>query len=272
LPSQEALKIDGGSGGWRMDMPPWQYEPARDLDQPLLSRLKHFPRQPDMLVYGVRSIAALIIRGWLRVYHRFNVVGRENLPTDRSFVLVANHNSHLDTLCLLSALPLGMLHRAFPAAARDYFFVGVPGLFAAAVVANALPFDRRTDIRESLTLCRELLENPGNALLIFPEGTRSATGEVGEFKAGIGLLTAAGRHPVVPCYLQGSEEALPKGSWFPRPRRLQLIIGKPRTYLHLERTTSSAHLISQELRQAVLALAPAAPRPPRLVPRQEFAA
>ncbi len=255
-----------------MEMPPWQYEPPVDLNLPLIERLRHFPREPDMLVAAVRSIAALTIRGWLRLYHRFTIVGRENLPTDQSFILVANHTSHLDTLCLLASLPLGKLHRAFPAAARDYFFVGVPALLAAAVVANALPFDRHTDIRESLDLCRELLENPGNVLLIFPEGTRSVTGQIGEFKAGIGLLAAASRHPVVPCYLQGGDEALPKGSWLPRPRRLQLIIGKPRAYLDLDRTTSSAHRISRELRQAVLALAPSTLPPLRLVPRQEFAA
>src|SRR5437764_8010555 len=150
-----------------MEMPPWQYEPALDLDQPPIERLRHFPREPDMLVYAARSVAALVIRGWLRLYHRFAIVGKENLPAEKSFVLVANHASHLDVLCLLSALPLGKLHRAFPAAARDYFFVRVPRLFLAAVVVNALPFDRRVHIRQSLSLCQTLLENPGNILLIF---------------------------------------------------------------------------------------------------------
>src|SRR4051812_33580441 len=121
-------------GGGRMEMPPWQYVPALNLEQPFLERLRRFPREPEMLTCAVRSIAALIIRGWLRLYHRFTVVGRENLPAaGESFILVANHTSHLDTLCLLSALPLGKLHRAFPAAARDYFFVGVPRLLASVV-------------------------------------------------------------------------------------------------------------------------------------------
>jgi 1-acyl-sn-glycerol-3-phosphate acyltransferase len=220
----------------------------------------------------VRSLAALVIRGWLRLYHRFSIIGRENFPPDQSFIVVANHSSHLDTLCLLSALPLGRLNRAFPAAARDYFFAGVPGVLAAVVVANALPFDRHTDIRASLDLCRELLDTPRTVLVLFPEGTRSATGEVGEFKAGIGLLAAGSRHPIVPCYLHGGYEAWPKGSWLPRPRRLHLIIGKPRTYAHLNPTAFSAHQISRELREVVLALAPAVPPPLQLIPRQEFAA
>jgi 1-acyl-sn-glycerol-3-phosphate acyltransferase len=237
-------------------MDAWHYEPAQDLDQSLSERLRNFPRQPDMLVYGARVTAALMIRGWLRAYHRLKIVGRDNLPLDRSFVLVANHASHLDTLCLLSALPLGKLHCAFPAAARDYFFVTVPRLLAAAVVVNALPFDRQINIRQSLNLCRRLLENQGNILLIFPEGTRSPTGEIRAFKPGVGMLVAGTNHPIVPCYLDNTYRAFPKGSWFPRPRRVQLIIGRPRTYAHLQPGTASAQQISQELREAVLALTP----------------
>src|SRR5215475_9816407 len=106
----------------------------------MVERLQRFPREPDMLVYGFRALTAFMMRGWLRLYHRLEVQGRENLPTERSYVLVANHCSHLDTICLLSALPLGKLHRAFPAAAQDYFFVSVPRLALAAVVVNGLPF------------------------------------------------------------------------------------------------------------------------------------
>src|SRR5687768_16294932 len=100
----------------------WQYAPAADLDQSLSDRLRNFPREPDMLVYGVRSIVALIIRALLRTSSRFEIIGEEHLRSNRSFVLVANHSSHLDTVCLLAGLPLRRLHRAFPAAAADYFF------------------------------------------------------------------------------------------------------------------------------------------------------
>src|SRR5437868_4285524 len=110
-------------------MDPWIYQPASDLEQPLIEKLRRFPREPDLLVYGMRVVAASISRCWLRLYHGLSVIGRENLPTDRSFVLVANHASHLDTLCLLAALPFGKLHHAFPAAARDYFFVNAPRVF-----------------------------------------------------------------------------------------------------------------------------------------------
>ena len=67
------------------------------------------------------SLTALVLRGWLKFYHRLEITGRENLPKEGSFVMVANHASHLDTLCLLAAITLRKLHRAFPAAAQDYF-------------------------------------------------------------------------------------------------------------------------------------------------------
>src|SRR6202035_3313259 len=189
----------------------WRYDSAGDLDQTLVERLRRFSRQPDMLVYGVRSLAALIIRAWLRAYHRFEIIGHEYLRSDASLVIVSNHCSHLDTLCLLAALPLGKLHRAFPAAAADYFFQSVPRIWIAAVVVNALPFARRVRVRRSLSICSELLNDPENILIIFPEGTRSETGETREFKSGIGALVAGRVVTVLPCYLHGAFRASPKG-------------------------------------------------------------
>jgi 1-acyl-sn-glycerol-3-phosphate acyltransferase len=172
---------------------------------------------------------------------------------------VANHCSHLDALTILSAMPIGKLHRVFPAAAQDFFFVSIPRLTVAAIVVNALPFNRQENIRQSLSLCRQLLANPGNVLLLFPEGTRSATGELGEFKSGIGLLLAGTRVPIVPCWLDGTFRAWPKGSWFPRPRRVRLVMGKPRIYEHLGRGKDSAVEISRDLRDAILCLASTVP-------------
>jgi len=237
-------------------MEPWNYDTFEDLDQSVVDRLRRFPREPDILVYSARIVAAAILRAWLRVYHRFRVTGRENLPREGSFVLVSNHASHLDTLSLLAALPMRKLHRVFPAAAKDFFFVSVPRTAFAAVVVNALPFNRETNFRQSLSLCRQILDNPGNVLVIFPEGTRSPTGELGEFKAGVGLLLAGVDLPVLPCYLDGVFQAWPKGKRCPRPRRVRLVIGEPRRYSHLKRGKKAAVHICQDLRDAVVALAP----------------
>ena len=137
-------------------METWHYDTLPDLDQTLTERLRRFPREPDMLVYGLRSAAAVTLRGWLRLYHRLTVEGRDHLPSEGSFVMVANHASHLDALCLVSALPSRKLHRAFPAAAHDYFFISLPRLALATVFINALPFE---DECTGHVICQSVLEH-----------------------------------------------------------------------------------------------------------------
>ena len=229
----------------------WRYTPAGDLDATMVERLRRFPREPDMLVYGLRSLVALMIRGALRIYNRLEIEGAEHLPRDRSFVMVANHASHLDTVCLLAALPFRKLHRAFPAAAADYFFQSIPRTWIASVVVNALPFSRRMNVRNTLTVCSELLANQGNILIIFPEGTRSTTGATQEFKCGIGALVAGRDVDVLPCFLHGAFDAWPKGVRFPRPRKVRLTIGRPRNYAAHAADKASIALIAAELRDAV---------------------
>ncbi len=238
-----------------MTMEAWQYNTARDLGQTGIERLRQYPREPDMLVYGFRCLAALTIRAWLHTYHRMEVVGREHIPTEGSFILIANHSSHLDTLCLISALPLRRIHQAFTAAAADYFFTSLPRIATAAVVANALPFHRKLHCCQSLDLCRQLLAGAGNVLILFPEGTRSTSGAISAFKPGIGALVAGTDVPVVPCHIAGAFEACPKGRILPRPRRLRLLIGAPRRFASFHPGKESALHISAELREAVLALA-----------------
>src|SRR5438034_1162993 len=104
--------------------------------------LREFPREPSRVCDAFRSVAAVVLRGWLKIYHRLQIDGRENLPADGSCVLVANHSSHLDTLCLMAALPLRRLNHTFPAAAADYFFASALRMVVAVLVVNALPFHR----------------------------------------------------------------------------------------------------------------------------------
>jgi 1-acyl-sn-glycerol-3-phosphate acyltransferase len=229
----------------------WHYKPSPSLRQPLIEQLRTFPREPDMTIYGLRSAAALVTRACLRLYHRFTIRGRENLPLDRSFVLVANHSSHLDTLALLSALPLHKLHQAFPAAAQDYFFVDIPRLAVSAILVNAVPFARDGRNRRSLAMCQALLDNPGNILIIYPEGTRTTTGQVGHFRPGIGVLLAGRQIPAVPCAIRGAYQAWPKGHRIPRPARLTLTIGRPQTFADYPADKHGYEAIATNLENAV---------------------
>jgi len=220
----------------------------------MAEHLRDFPRQPYMLIYAIRSIAALLLRGWMRVYHRMQIDGREHLPNGGSYVLVCNHTSHLDTLSMLCAVPLNWIHRTFPAAAADYFFSSLPRSAVSAILINALPFDRKLKGGESLAVCSRLLANKNNVLIIFPEGTRTSNGEMSRFRSGIGRLVVGTDIPVIPCYLDGGLEALPKGKALPRPYKLKLKIGSPRSYGNLDKSTESVRHICQELEQSVAAL------------------
>jgi 1-acyl-sn-glycerol-3-phosphate acyltransferase len=231
-------------------MEEWEYKPTADFDKTPIEKLRVFPRQPDLFVYAIRFVVHAFLRLWMRVYHRYRVLGREHLPHDQPFVMVANHASHLDALCLLAALPLGAINRTYPAAAKDYFFTSMPKVAFSAIVINAMPFDRKENPRASLDLCRDLLATPGHALILFPEGTRSATGELAPFKPGIGFLTAGTNIPVVPCYLAGAYRAWPKGAWIPRPRKLELRIGTPMVFA----AVSDPKAVAATLQEAVKGL------------------
>jgi 1-acyl-sn-glycerol-3-phosphate acyltransferase len=232
----------------------WEYHPPPDIDETVSEHLRNFPRQPNMLMYAIRSIVALLLRGWMRVFHRMHIEGRENLPESGSFVLVCNHTSHLDTLCILCSVQLKRIHRTFPAAAADYFFSSLPRSAVSAILINALPFDRKVKGAESLTVCSQLLDNEGNILVIFPEGTRTTTGDMGRFRSGIGRLVVGTDLAVVPCHLGGGMKAWPKGKAFPRPHRLRLRIGTPRTYAHLAKISESVREICRDLQESVAEL------------------
>ena len=178
----------------------------------------------------LRVPVALIIRALLRTYGGLQIEGAEHLPNEGSFVLVANHTSHLDALCLLAALPLARLPHAATVAAEDYFFQNRARSWIAALTVNALPFTRGKGARESLAACAEVLAQPGRMLLLFPEGTRSRDGRLHPFRSGIGALVAGRGVPVLPCHIAGAHRSWPKGGRWPWPARLRLRIGAARRF------------------------------------------
>jgi 1-acyl-sn-glycerol-3-phosphate acyltransferase len=236
-------------------MDAWIYERAADVGLPLADRMRQFPRGGGTAVCALRTTIQAAARTLLRTYHGFEVLGRENLPRGGSFVMVCNHSSHLDALCLLSALPLRRVHRAFPVAAADYFFSTPLRTIISVVVFNGLPFDRDRHGAPGLQLCRQVLEGPNNVLIMFPEGTRTRTGALARFRSGAARLVAGTGTPVVPCHLSGAFEAWPRGHLAPRPGRLRLRIGRPRVFLDLSPADpESVPWISEQLRDDVAAL------------------
>jgi 1-acyl-sn-glycerol-3-phosphate acyltransferase len=159
---------------------------------------------------------------------RVTVIGRRNLrDVTGSFVVVANHSSHLDAPLILGALPRRLARYLAAGAAADYFFDvwwrrGLTGLFF-----NAFPVDR-TGVNPRSVSAKLLLER-GVPLLVFPEGTRSRTGELGTFKPGAASLSTLTGVPCIPVALIGASVAHPRGSKWPKPGRLPVgvVFGHP---------------------------------------------
>ena len=112
--------------------------------------------------------------------------------------------------------------------ARDYFFNRrLKGWFFHTFL-NVIPFDRNENVIEGLRLAQAVLR-AGRPVLIYPEGRRSAGGELQPFKAGIGLLGVELGVPIVPCFIEGTHAALPKGRRFPRRAKIRVAFGAPIT-------------------------------------------
>ena len=232
----------------------WVYTPSPLLDKTLAERLSTFPREPSLTVYGLRLAGTIFLRAWLAIYFRLQVRGREKIPKAGPFVLVGNHSSHLDAIALSCALPLGQWSHAYAAAAQDYFFRDFFRSLVAVVSTNAMPFDRRDDPARSLELCADLLSVSGEALIMFPEGTRSPDGTVQMFRPGIGRLVAGTEIPVVPAYIDGAYRAWSRGSALPKPSRVKVTLGEPRRYPSIPPTREGTIAIADDLRGAVLEL------------------
>lgn len=200
--------------------------PARDHGLDGADRLKSLSRERGLGSLVLGRAWRTLLRGYLRAFHRLEVLGRENLPAP-PFVIIANHGSHLDALTLSAVLRGEAARRAHALAAGDTFFTSTLGSAFAAYAVNALPIWRkRTRASEIATLRERLLEDR-LVYILFPEGTRARDGVMAAFQPGIGALVAGTDVPVVPCYLHGAFAAWPPSRTYPRPGRLRLVIGAP---------------------------------------------
>jgi 1-acyl-sn-glycerol-3-phosphate acyltransferase len=206
---------------------PWNLEPAKDIGLQPRERLRSLRRESGLVSTGLHLAWWTVVRGYLAVWHRLVILGRENIPQQPPFILVANHTSHLDALVLASPLPWRLRDRVFPIAAGDVFFdTPLASAFAAGLL-NALPMWRKKCGPHALEQLRHRLIEEPCVYILFPEGTRSRDGTVLPFKPGLGMLVAETGVPVVPCYLDGCFHALAAEQHWPRPRPIRVRIGEP---------------------------------------------
>jgi long-chain acyl-CoA synthetase len=211
------------------------------------------------------AVQHLIAMPLYRHYLALTVAGVENLrELQPPVIFVANHTSHLDVPTIYTALPHRWHQRLAPAMMKDHFRAyfepeGRPlkevaasaiSYVLACALFNAYPLPQRmSGTRRALEYTGDLI-NRGYCPIVFPEGQRTADGEIHEFRPGIGMMAVRLKVPIVPIRLTGLYEIYSVHDWWPRRGAVHVAIGAPLSF----GPQTSYESIACRLEQAVRAL------------------
>ncbi len=157
------------------------------------------------------TVLRVIIRGILLVWRRWEVIGLEHLPAKGGLVVVSNHVSNLDPVVVGCALT-----RRIHFMAKVELFK-IPVLATIITLLEAFPVNREKSDRHAIRKALELLQT-GNVVGVFPEGTRSKTGELQKPHIGAAMLAVKANVPILPMALKGTRGSLDK---------ITVVIGEP---------------------------------------------
>lgn len=184
---------------------------------------------------------------WVKV----EVHGRENIDKDTSYIFVCNHQGAFDIWAIY-----GYLNHNFKwlmkKSLEKIAFVGYACRRSGHVFVDS---NSLQSIKSTIENARHQLKD-GMSLVIFPEGTRTRTGKMGDFKRGAFMLAGEFRLPVVPLSIRGAFDIMPKDSYFPRSGKIVLTIHKPiepgeRGFNTKELLAQCHSIISEDLEQAL---------------------
>ena len=175
-------------------------------------------------------------------------------------IYVANHNSHLDGMSLMTIVPSHRIHLTHSVAAQDFFGNSGFRRWSMKNLVNAVLISRsKSDADVDPVQLLDAMIRQGHSLILFPEGTRGVPGVMADFKRGVGHL--ASRHPevpVIPVYLDGLYRNLPKGRSIIVPLGGTLVMGDPMHFPEgtsvddiTEQTQAAIHRMADELRQQI---------------------
>ena len=167
------------------------------------------------------NISCFCFKWYLRIRHKFEVVGLENVPREGGGLIACNHVSFLDPPAVGGAIRFRQTYFM----ARDTLY---KNKWAAWWLRNCgvIALDRSRGDLAALKGAVKFLSS-GKLVCLFPEGTRSEDGTLQEAKGGIGFLIAKSGVPVIPTYIKGSYEAWPAGAKRANSHKITLTFGKP---------------------------------------------
>ena len=174
-------------------------------------------------------IYTIFWRNFLKIIIGLKCYNNEILRKKKQFILIANHNSHMDTMAIMSCMPFRYIHRVHPVAADDFFGGSRFKEILMRYLVNATLIPRKSansdDGVNPIKVMSNLLEK-GRSIIIYPEGSRGTPGVMSDFKKGIGYLVK--KNPtvdVIPVYLDGLHKTLPKGKHLILPYNCRIIFG-----------------------------------------------
>ncbi len=187
-----------------------------------------------------------------KTFFGYRVIGAENMIEEGPCIIAANHCSYLDPPLVGIAC-----QRAIHYLARKSL-LDLPLLGPILPELNVIPVDQKNADRSALMGAIRVVRH-GGAVLIFPEGTRSADGELQPARPGLGMIAAKTGAPVVPVHVSGTYTAFPKGARFPRPATVEVTVGRPMSPApESSGARADYEAISREVLQNIAALQTAA--------------
>jgi long-chain acyl-CoA synthetase len=204
---------------------------------------------PDVVARAGKRGLALAQRLFYQGALDTKVRGQSHIPLHTNFIVAANHASHLDMGVIKVAL--GDAGKDLTSlAAADYFFRNKYRRAFFKHFTNLVPMERSGSIRKSMDTAEQVLRS-GRSMAVFPEGTRSMSGEMTDFLPSLGYLALRAGIGILPAHITGAYEALPKGAAVPRARDLGVAFGPFLSHEWLEELTKG--LPSQEAWRLVAA-------------------
>jgi len=168
------------------------------------------------------------MRNLLSLFFGMKFCDTSSLKDIKQFVIVSNHNSHIDTMTILSSLGYDVLHRVHPVASGDYFAKNKVIGWLVKKLVNALFVYKKTNKGKGNLAYLDQHMKEGKSLIIYPEGTRGKPDDLAKFKTGIGVLLADNPQvTVVPVFLDGAGKMMPRGDGIPLPTLAYFKMGTP---------------------------------------------